>query len=43
VSSKAGGETTEEVGKSVLILERQADNSWQIAGNIWNVTPPTES
>jgi ketosteroid isomerase-like protein len=42
VTPKAGGETIEEVGKSVLILEREAGSSWHIARNIWNANYPTE-
>ncbi|MFQ6047447.1 MAG: YybH family protein [Gemmatimonadales bacterium] len=40
VTPKAGGETTEEVGKIVYILGRQADNSWRITRAIWNANHP---
>jgi len=36
ITPKAGGETTANVGKWVLIFERQADGSWRIATEIWN-------
>ncbi len=42
VTPKAGGEMTEEIGKIVYILERQADNSWRMTRAIWNVNRPTE-
>ncbi len=42
VTPKAGGDTTEEVGKIVYILGRQADNSWKITRAIWNANHPTE-
>lgn len=40
VTPKAGGETTEEVGKIVYILGRQTDNSWRITRAIWNANHP---
>jgi uncharacterized protein (TIGR02246 family) len=36
ITPKDGGDTTLEVGKWVLILERQADDSWRITTEIWN-------
>ena len=36
VTPKAGGATTDEVGKFVYILERQPGNTWKIARAIWN-------
>ena len=33
---KAGGETSEELGKEVFILRRQTDSSWRITRAIWN-------
>jgi len=36
ITPKDGGDTTQEVGKWVLILERQADDSWRITTDIWN-------
>ncbi len=36
ITPKDGGDTTPEVGKWVLILERQADDSWRITTDIWN-------
>lgn len=37
VTPKAGGDTTEEVGKIVYILGRHADDSWKITRAIWNL------
>lgn len=37
---KAGGETVEEVGKGIMIFERQSDGSWKISHNIWNSDNP---
>ncbi len=42
VTPKAGGETTEEVGKLLYILGRQADSSWRITRAVWNANHPTE-
>ncbi len=42
VIPKTGGETSEEIGKFIHILERQSDGSWKITRAIWNqnVPPP---
>ena len=37
VTPKEGGETVEEKGKVLEILQRQPDGSWKIAREIWNV------
>lgn len=37
---KAGGETSEEIGKFIYILGRQSDGSWRIARAIWNLDLP---
>lgn len=42
VTPKAEGDTTEELGKIVYILGRQADNSWRITRAIWNANHPTK-
>ena len=39
---KAGGDTIEEVGKSLMILGRQADGSWRITRAIWNTNNPVQ-
>ncbi len=36
LTPKAGGETVEEVGKMITILERQSDGLWKISHNMWN-------
>ena len=41
VTPKAGGETTEELGKFVYVLECHADDSWKIAQAIWNLNHAT--
>ena len=41
ITSKDGGDTTTEVGKWVLICQRQADGSWRIATEIWNTDAPS--
>lgn len=33
---KAGGPTQSAVGKSIIVLGRQADNTWKITSVIWN-------
>jgi len=43
VTPKEGGETVEEKGKVVEILQRQPDGSWKIAREIWNVAPPPDT
>ena len=42
VTPKAGGETVEEVGKSIGVLKRQSDGSWKIARTIWNSDNPPQ-
>lgn len=37
---KAGGETSEEIGKFIYMLKRQSDGSWKIARAIWNLDTP---
>ena len=37
---RAGGEPVQENGKSLWILERQADGSWKYARAIWNSDNP---
>jgi uncharacterized protein (TIGR02246 family) len=39
---KAGGETSEEIGKFMAVLNRQSDGSWKMSRNIWNPNHPTE-
>ena len=34
---KAGGEVVEESGKNIWIWKREADGSWKLAHNIWNL------
>jgi uncharacterized protein (TIGR02246 family) len=41
VTLKEGGDTTTDVGKWVIIWQRQADGSWKIASEIWNSDAPT--
>jgi ketosteroid isomerase-like protein len=36
----AGGEAIEETGKCIHIYKRQADGSWKIAQDIWNMDAP---
>jgi uncharacterized protein (TIGR02246 family) len=43
VTPKAGGETTEEVGKFLYIVGRQADNGWRITRAIWNANRPAQA
>jgi uncharacterized protein (TIGR02246 family) len=38
-----GGETVEEKGNVVEIIQRQPDGSWKIAREIWNHPPPPET
>jgi uncharacterized protein (TIGR02246 family) len=39
-----GGETVDEVGKWVLICQREAGGDWKIVSEIWNLDqPPAES
>jgi len=40
VTPKAGGETSEEIGKIICILGRQSDGSWKVARAIWNLDLP---
>ena len=40
VTPKAGGETSEEIGKIIYILGRQSDGSWKVARAIWNFDQP---
>ena len=40
ISPKAGGETTEEHGKIIVICQQQPDGSWKIAREIWNRNNP---
>ena len=40
VTPKEGGETMEENGKVLEIIQRQSDGSWKFAREIWNTTPP---
>ena len=42
ITPREGGETMEEKGKVVEILQRQPDGSWKIAREIWNVAPLPE-
>ena len=35
-----GGEAAKDVGKYVIVLRRQADDSWQIAADIFNSDAP---
>ncbi|UCG88223.1 MAG: SgcJ/EcaC family oxidoreductase [Gemmatimonadota bacterium] len=37
---KAGGETSEDIGKFIYILGRQSDGSWKIDRGIWNSDLP---
>lgn len=47
MTPKAGGATTREQGKGVVLLRRMADGSWKFTHAIWNqdqaATPPTPS
>lgn len=36
----AGGESVQETGKCIHIYKRQADGSWKIAQDIWNMDSP---
>ncbi len=40
LTSKAGGEPTEDNGKYIVILQKQPYGSWQIARHIWNSSNP---
>jgi len=40
---KEGGETMEEKGNVVEIIQRQPDGSWKLAREIWNHPPPPET
>lgn len=40
VTPKDGGETVSEVGKWVLICQREAGGGWKIVSEIWNVDSP---
>ncbi len=37
LTPKAGGEVVEESGKNIWIWKREADGSWKLAHNIWNL------
>ena len=37
VTPKAGGQTTEEAGKFIYLLERDADDNWKVSQAIWNL------
>lgn len=39
-STVIGADTVSESGKYLVILRRQADNSWRIAVDIWNTDAP---
>ena len=43
ITPNEGGETMEEKGKVVEIIQRQPDDSWKLAREIWNITPPPEA
>ncbi len=43
VTPKEGGETMEEKGNVVVIIQRQPDGSWKFAREIWNHPPPPET
>ncbi len=36
ITPKAGGEAIEELGKIIVIWQKQPDGSWKIAREIWN-------
>ena len=40
---KEGGETVEEKGNVLEIIQRQSDGSWKFAREIWNTTPLPET
>lgn len=40
MTPRAGGTATNETIKGVHVLRRQADGSWKIIQDIWNVDPP---
>ncbi len=42
LTSKAGGEATEDRGKYMVILRKQVDGSWRIVKNIWNSNNPPQ-
>ena len=42
MTPKEGGDTNTEIGKWVLICQRQADGSWKIYSDIWNSDTPAE-
>ena len=37
LTPKAGGEVVEESGKNIWIWKREADGSWKLAHDIWNL------
>lgn len=41
VTPKAGGESAQEIGKILDILERGSGGSWKIARHIWNLDTPS--
>ena len=41
VTPQAGGETTTEIGKWVVILQRGERGGWTIATEIWNADSPS--
>jgi len=43
ITTNEGGETMEENGKIVEIVQKQPDGSWKFAREIWNTTPPPEA
>jgi ketosteroid isomerase-like protein len=43
ITPNEGGETMEEKGKIVEIVQKQPDGSWKFAREIWNTTPPPEA
>ena len=43
VTPKEDGETMEENGKVLEIIQRQSDGSWKLAREIWNITLPPET
>jgi ketosteroid isomerase-like protein len=41
LTSKAGGEPLQDIGKYITIYQRQPGGSWKVARDIWNSnTPP---
>ncbi len=43
ITPKAGGEKIEQLGKVVVICQRQPDGSWKFAREIWNHNSPPPS